>query len=123
MIDYRGDVATIIEDWDILVTQKRATISYNNRGDETPTWTTVTTAYVDIQALPLKKESYTKEEGVVKIYSHRIFGCYDVSNSVLSVIRNDRFYVSSTVFYEVEQVVEHDNAHLEIYCNLVTGRV
>lgn len=121
-IDYKSDLATIINEFDVLATQKRPVESYNNKGLSTTTFTTVITAYVDIQPASINRESFIGEEGKVEIYSHTIYGCYSVSGAVLSVLVSDRFYVDSD-FYEVKQVIEYDNAHLEIHCNLVKGKV
>lgn len=121
-IDYRQDLATIINEFDVLATQKRPVESYNNKGISTTTFETITTAYVDIQPAEIKRESFVDEEGKVEIYTHVIFACYNVSGVVLSVLVGDRFYVNSD-FYEVKQVVEYNNAHLEIHCNLVKGKV
>lgn len=120
-IDYKSDLATIINEFDVLATQKRPVESYNNKGISTTTFTTVITANVDIQPFNTD-ESLVGEEGKVEVYSHTIYGCYSVSGAVLSVLVGDRFYVGSD-FYEVKQVVEHDNAHLEIHSNLVKGKV
>ncbi len=120
-INYREDLETIMEEFKVLATQKRASVSYNDKGEATSTFTTVTTAYVDIQPATIKKESYVGEDGQVEVYSHTIYACYNVSGTVIIVYPNDRFYVG-TDFYVVKHIIEHDNAHLEIQCVLVRGQ-
>ena len=122
MIDYREDVTTIISDWDVLATQKRATESYNSRGIATLTWVSVTTAYVDVQPVNREGTSYLGEEGDVMIFSHVIYGCYTVSGSLLSVTKGDRFYVGSD-FYDVKDIKTYTNGHLELYCIQVEGKI
>jgi len=120
-IDYREDLETIMDDFKVLATQKRPAESYNDRGEATPTFTTVITANVSIQPVDMGKESFIGEEGKVEYYSHIIYACYNVSGGVLSVLVGDRFYVG-TDFYEVKQVTEYDFAHQEIHCVLVKGK-
>ena len=122
MIDYMSDVETIMDDFKVIATHKRPSQSYNNKGISTTTYETQTTAYVDIQAIDVKHASFIVEEGKVEVYSHKIYACYDIGGTILSVLKGDRFYVGDD-FYEVEQVIEYDSSHLELYANLVKGKV
>ena len=124
VLDYKADVAAIIGDWDTLLTQKRLSLTYNDRGEAVKgTETTVTTANMDIQPVDERLMGTMMELGDKELYTHILYGYYDISGTALSVVIGDRFYDASNKLYEVKYVRNYENSHLEIYCIFVQGKI
>lgn len=122
-MDFSNDIAKIIEDWDTLVTQKRNSLTYNDRGEAINNWATVVTAYINIQPISSKDSSNMQEIGQKEIYTHMLYGYYDTNSTKLTVYIGDRFYDASNKIYEVGFVREFENSHFEIYCVYVEGKI
>jgi len=123
MPDYKEDVAIIIGEWDTLVTLKRDTPTYNDRGEPTHDWDDVTTAYVDIQPANEKQLAYMTELGMEEIYTHKIYGYYDTAGAKITPVINDRFYDADDKIYEIKQIKEYENSHFDMYAIYMEGKV
>lgn len=122
-LDFTADIATIVDDWETRVTLKRNTPSYNDRGEEINiAWDTVVTADVNIQPAGEKLLAQMEESGVKEKYTHVVFGYYDTTGTKISAFPNDRLYDPDDKIYEIKQVKEYENSHIEMYCVFVEGK-
>lgn len=120
-MNFKEDVATIITDWGTNVSIIRKTESYNDAGEATVSWITVTNAYVDIQPNIQVKQS-TQEFGIEDVSSHIAYGYYDTLGVKLDIWAEDRIYDAvSGKSYDILSIKEFADSHFEIYCNYVKG--
>lgn len=122
-LDYKSDVAIIIDSWKTRVTLKRDTETYNDRGEVIHSWSDITTADVDIQPATDKQLAFMVEIGIKEIYTHKIYGYYDTSDVKISPQINDRFYDTDDKIYEIKLIKEYENSHFDMYAVYVEGKV